>query len=176
MSKTSSIKTKLLIVCNLVNKINSEGPVKTNSVIAKEVINNLGLIVEELADFMGSNYHHKLKYLASKGGGMFPSIPWVAITLENTKPSKDKSIAICFDKNGKGFVAGVLLPTGKDANYPAIYRGKIPKLNVDGQSEFTKYNDRFINPVEFLMADFSEVDFLNHLLNSMKIFENTFIE
>jgi len=106
---------------------------------------------------------------------MFPSIPWIAITLENTKPSKDKSIAICFDKNGKGFVVGVLLPTGKDANYQAIYRGSTPKLNVDGYSEFTKYNDRFVNPKEFLMDEFFEAAFSKHIKISVEMFNKTFV-
>jgi hypothetical protein len=175
MSKLSSIKGRLLLVCNLVKQINSEGPFKTNSAIAKEAIVNLDLIVKELTELIVPKYCENLKYHISKGGGMFPSIPWIAITLENTKPSKDKSIAICFDKSGLGFVVGVLLPTGIDSNYSPVFRGSLPKLNVDGFSDFTKYNNRFINPQEFLMDEFSENEFTKHLLISIELFGNTFV-
>lgn len=175
MSKLSSIKDRLLLVCNLVKKINSEGPFKTNSEVAREAINNLDLIVKELTEIIRSNFSENLKYHTSKGGGMFPNIPWIAITLANTRPSKDKSIAICFDKSGLGIVVGVLLPTGIDANYSPVYRGSHPKLSVDGRSDFTKYNDRFINPQEFLMKEFSETEFAKHLLISIELFSNTLV-
>jgi hypothetical protein len=175
MSKLISIKGRLLLICNLVKKINSKGPFKTNSEIARETIHNLDLIVKELTELIRSKYSENLKYHTSKGGGIFPNIPWIAITLENTKPSKDKSIALCFDKSGLGFVVGVLLPTGIDANYSPVYRGSSPKLNVDGYTDFTKYNDRFVNPQEFLMDKFSETEFSEHLLISVELFGKTFV-
>lgn len=171
MSNSSHINAKMLAVCNLVNEINSGGPVKTNSEIAKKVVGTLKEIVEGLKVLLDSNLPQKLEYHISKGGGMFPTIPWIAITNDKTKPSKGLSTAICFDKHGLGVVTGVLLPTGRDANFPTIYRGKMPELNVDGHSDFTKYNNQFINPKEFFIKEFSEKEFLNQLLKSISLLD-----
>ena len=94
----------------------------------------------------------------SKGVGCLPRILWIAFTYRG-KPSNSPCVAICFDKNGKGFVMG-FMDSVTMPNYSlktTIRRSidKVPEIDVDGPH--TKYaNDRdweqFHNPKDLAIA------------------------
>jgi hypothetical protein len=108
----------------------------------------------------------------SRGNGRFPKVPWIAIHPVGTKVSSGLSVVICFARDGRGIVAGLMIAKDLKSTFPTVIRvnRRLSKdfLDVEGSST-TAYNNKFINPKEFYRGKFAEKELINHLEDSLKI-------
>lgn len=95
------------------------------------------------------------------GNGYVPRVPWIFISLEGGPVSSKRGIAICFGRGGNGFVFGEMYPLGVSAGQTSRTRRKRDPffIDVDGDSFQTRYNNRFINPVEVFVDAYDETHF-----------------
>jgi hypothetical protein len=114
----------------------------------------------------------EFKFEQSKGQTYFPSILHLAILPPKQTVSKGIYVVICFDKLGRGALAGCAESKTNPMGLNTIIR-KIPRqdlnIDVDGLRPTTKYNNTFENPKEFYFNDLSENDLINHLQDSLDL-------
>ncbi len=106
----------------------------------------------------------------SKAKPSMPRVPWVGLTPAGKFVSSSLSVTVCFGRHGDGAVAGVMQPsTVKVSGVQPVNRTTRNSLviDVDGNNPSTKYNDRFINPREFLVSEIDGADLLKHISDSI---------
>lgn len=107
----------------------------------------------------------------SRARPSMPKVPWVGIVKKGRFVGTSLSVTVCFDRAGKGAVAGLMQPASGSPR-----QGLVPKnrtadpsfvLNVDGSRAETHYNNRFMNPEEFLAQDLDHTRLISHLDDSI---------
>lgn len=106
----------------------------------------------------------------SKGSGSFPRVPWIGISYFGKKVSNSLSVVTCFARDGRGIVCGLMSPAEFSVKAPVVIRSSQKEfLNIDGISSTTRYNDKFVNPVEFMRSDFSTEKYIQHIKKSIEL-------
>jgi len=109
----------------------------------------------------------------SRGAGKYPRVPWVGITRRGRKVSTGHSVTICFGRTGNGAVIGLMLPSNAISSRVDICLRSpiIDGIDVDGDSSATKYNDKFINPLELpsVIDEDGESIVVEHLIRSIAL-------
>lgn len=142
---------------------NAEGPTKAISALQEFSLKVTKKIPPELIDGFNTIY--------SKGAGSYPKVSWVSIVPKNKRVSNSPSITTCFSRDGNGVVVGLMAPTNNRMHLKTIIRTNCATfLNVDGMSEIAKYNNQFLNPLEFYLSTFNEKKYLSHIEESLKLF------
>ena len=104
----------------------------------------------------------------SKGQSNLPRVLWVALVPKGSRVSNQMSVVACFSPNGEGAVVGVM----DSASFPRRLAPLVKRtdgelgVNVDGRSPNARYNDRFVNPKEFLVSEFDEQEFVDQMIDS----------
>jgi len=102
-------------------------------------------------------------------------VPWVAVLEKGRYVASLMSVAICFGRTGNGAVAGLMQPSssGLIGSVVPVNRSSAGKIevDVDGNNHGTQYNDRFINPKEFLASDMIIQHFVEHLHKSLNLLQ-----
>jgi hypothetical protein len=121
----------------------------------------------EAEKFIPPDYRLQL----SRGSGAFPRVPWVTILPPNQQTNKGVYVSICFDRKGRGVVAGFAESASNPAGLDTVRRRGVPswKLDVDGTSSGTRYNDGYVNPAEFERNSFAQDALLRHLKASLAL-------
>lgn len=172
MKSKNSITELCQAISRFCNEFNQRPPLRASSAYATAVrkdLTELGARIDQ-HPAIRSRLGDKYAIFVSRGAGTFPKVPWVAIAPKGKKVSTSISTAICFARDGKGLVAGLMAPlnSGK-GGYVLVNRTKQEKfLDVNGSGTSTKYNNKFILPKDFFLEQFSEREFLAHLENSIK--------
>ena len=79
-------------------------------------------------------------------------------------------VSICFDKKGRGAVAGFAESASSPKGLAVVKRsGKELKIDVNGSSLATHFNDGFVNPEEFLKEDFNSAKLKDHIQKSLDL-------
>jgi len=133
---------------------------------AYEALSRIGLWLQA-EKFIPRDYRLKL----SRGSGAFPRVPWVTILPTGQQTNKGVYVSICFDRKGRGVVAGFAESASNPVGLSTVKRRGVPswKLDVDGTSPGTRYNDGYVNPAEFKRGDFSQDGLLDHLKASLAL-------
>jgi hypothetical protein len=106
----------------------------------------------------------------SKGSGSFPRVPWIGISNLGKKVSNSLSVVTCFARDGRGIVCGLMSPVEFSVKARVVIRSTQKEfLNIDGISSITRYNDKFINPVEFMRSGFSTEKYIQHINKSIEL-------
>ena len=146
--------------------IKTDNPILNN---VKKALNNFKLKLEEkYQNFEGTN----LTVEVSQGAANFPYVPHVCILPPNQKVSDGIYVAICFDKFGKGAVVGCAeSKTNPKGLNITIRKSKSlsPKIDVDGGSDRTQYNNVFENPKEFYYELKDDDVILSHINKSLSL-------
>lgn len=104
-----------------------------------------------------------------------PRVPWVAVVQKGRFVATSISVAICFGRTGNGAVVGLMQPSSSGlpgAPTPVIRSAdREMVVNVDGNNPGTYYNDRFINPKEFLASNLVVQQLLEHFEVSLKLLQ-----
>ncbi|MGR5061956.1 HNH endonuclease [Photobacterium sp. DNB22_13_2] len=114
----------------------------------------------------------QLEVEASKGVAVFPFVPHVCILPPNQSVSNGIYVALCFDKLGRGALVGCAESKTNSQGLCVVtrkQRGKELKIDVDGSSSTTKYNNVFANPKEFYFPIDSEEELLRHIERSIDL-------
>lgn len=106
----------------------------------------------------------------SKGSGSFPRVPWIGISPLGKKVSNSLSVVTCFARDGRGIVCGLMSPAEFSVKAPVVIRStKKEFLNIDGISSTTRYNDKFVNPVEFMKSDLTSENYIQQIKKSIEL-------
>jgi hypothetical protein len=112
-----------------------------------------------------------LRATISKGATNLPAIFWVAIVPSGKTVSTGPSATICFGKRGEGVVCGLM--TGgyfASSRLMCARRGKTAiKVDVDGPKAATRYNNKFVNPKEFLVPAINGAELVDHMVESVDL-------
>lgn len=154
------------------NPISKGNTIKTDNPILNDVKNALNNLKVELEKkyliFEGFDF----KIEISKGASNFPNVVHVCILPPNQKVSNGIYVGICFDVSGKGAVVGCMesKTNPKGLNTQIRKKGKlVPKIDVDGGSDSTKYNNVYENPKEFYYKLINDLELENHINKSLSL-------
>jgi len=104
----------------------------------------------------------------AKGNGAYPKVPWIGITIKGRTVSNSLSVSSCFSGSGEGMVSGLMAPSKLTVNKVLVKRTLSENfINVDGPNQNSKYNNRFVNPKEFMVYSFDKNIFLDHIGESL---------
>jgi len=136
---------------------------------ARACCNHLNIIKEQIFKLVASDKFSKLDSSISWGSGRFPRVPWVGFHLLGTKVSNSLSVVICFSRDGRGVVAGLMSAVALKSNIKTVVRDHGDNfLNIDGSSK-TAYNNKFINPKEFYSENLKIKDLILHTSKSLDL-------
>lgn len=98
---------------------------------------------------------------------------WISVTLNRTRVSSSPSYSICFGRKGDGFVHGVMLSAlGNHTTLIPTYRTTLEKfIDVDGNTDPLRYNNKFINPQDVYSDLYNEETAIIHLHNSLDLLQ-----
>lgn len=161
---------ELFEFCIYYNQLKS--PLPAGGARARIVNQQLTILKAFIFDKLTKTNFPELTVTHSRGNGRFPRVPWIAMHPVGTRVSSGPSAVLCFARDGRGIVAGLMIPTDSKSTLPTVMRVKRKMtqdfLDVEGSST-TAYNNKFINPKEFYRGKFTEKDLINHLEDSLKI-------
>ncbi|MNH00702.1 hypothetical protein D3C87_467110 [compost metagenome] len=147
--------------------------ISTNSELVKPVFANLATLRNKLENRFRNYKGIDLKFEYSKGASNFPNILHVSILPPDQKVSNGIYVVICFDKFGRGAVAGCAESKTHPKELDVIVRKKNnkdePIIDVDGGKENTKYNNTFANPKEFYFELIDDKELFDHLETSLNL-------
>jgi Predicted restriction endonuclease len=147
--------------------------ISTNSELVKPVFANLTALRNKLENRFKNYKGVDLKFEYSRGASNFPNILHVSILPPEQKVSNGIYIVICFDKLGRGALAGCAESKTHPKGLDVITRKKSNKdeltIDVDGATENTKYNNTFANPKEFYYELIDDKELFDHLEASLKL-------
>lgn len=147
--------------------------ISTNSELVKPVFANLDALRNKLENIFKNFKGVELKFEYSKGASNFPNILHVSILPPGQKVSNGIYVVICFDKLGRGAVAGCAESKTNPKGLDVITRKKSNKdnliIDVDGGKENTKYNNTFANPKEFFYELTDDKELFYHLEASLNL-------
>lgn len=147
--------------------------ISTNSELVRPVFANLTALRNKLENRFKNYKGVDLKFEYSRGASNFPNILHVSILPPEQKVSNGIYVVICFDKLGRGALAGCAESKTHPKGLDVITRKKSNKdeliIDVDGATENTKYNNTFANPKEFYYELIDDKELFDHLQASLKL-------
>lgn len=168
--KLSIVFVRICKFCERYSKMKTA--VNAKSAEGLNIVDSLGrfsiYLSRFLPDFQAAGY----KFAIAKPKPSMPRVPWVAIVPLGQYVSSSLSVAICFGRAGEGAVAGLMQPSTElvYAMAPVNRTGnKSAFVNVDGNAENKKYNDRFLNPREYLLENFDVEQLIHHIRESFSL-------
>jgi hypothetical protein len=166
-----SIEIVITKLCRFAYRYNkSKTAFKSSSGEGAFVVQLLDEFARHLISQTKIKQYSNLQITISKGQSNLPKIFWVGIVPSSRTVSTSVSVTICFGRNGEGVVAGLMLPSaGTLHNLETVKR--VPtsiSVNVDGDKAGSQYNQLFINPKEFLVAEIKVEELIEHLNQSMQ--------
>jgi 5-methylcytosine-specific restriction protein B len=164
--------TEVCLVCK--NFPKTSFGLKSSDPLALKAIEGLDTIKSWLISQKIVPNNFSIKY--SKGAGSFPRIPWLTILPNGQKTSSGAYVSLCFDKNGGGAVCGFAESTSNPVGLKTVKRrGSAEwKIDVDGASPETRYNNGYVNPKEFYLNSFNPAELLQHIEISIKMAQEYF--
>ena len=168
MSQTSRkdfIQT-INLICSLAGKLGKLEGTRTGTDDAKVLQQGLHklreLVLSEVASRTTGDFHIRV----GAGNGYVPRVPWIFVSKDPGPVSSNIGIAICFGRNGNGLVLGKMYPIGQGTGQTVRSKRRAEEnfINVNGVSVTTRYNDRFVNPIEIYQRDIDFDKFFEYLL------------
>jgi hypothetical protein len=167
--KISKLLKRIISVCDFSKEYENKDTILTSNPQAVIVTATLSEINSTVCDLLNLE---KYKFSESRGSGSFPKVPWAGISTLGKKVSNSISVVTCFARGGTGIVCGLMCPAEISVRIPTVFRSNQPNfLNVDGVSSSTKYNDKFINPIEFPISNIQPKIYLKHIQDSLELLE-----
>jgi putative restriction endonuclease len=147
----------------------TKGAVRSSDPLGVGIISSLRKLKVEVELLLEAN-SIKFAVSISKGQSNIPRILYVAISRVAERLSTEPSACICFNEKGTGFVVGMMYPMSylRVTKFQKVKRDPSDML-VDLSSKRSKsnFNNLFVNPKEFLIEDYFEDLFIEHLMDSV---------
>ena len=168
--KQDKIKIKddieaVLQFCNNYNKQNT--PLVTGTARVRIVCQHLNKIRESILVALPHSKFPKLDSSISWGSGKLPRVPWIGFHVLGNRVSNSLSVVICFSKDGRGLVVGLMSATALKTVLKTVIRDHNPGFLDVSSSSKTLYNNKFINPEEFFAGKFDPEDLVGHIEKSL---------
>lgn len=175
LPRSKAIELSFKAVCDTCKQVGGNAkPLSTSSKYAQAAKRSLEGMADAIqAELSWVDWSSK-KITVARGAGVLPRILWVAITATKEKVSTAPSVAICFARHGEGAVVGLMKPALTSmSKLNTVVRNGTPgmRVNVDSTKSQSSYNDKFVNPMEFLSDSFDSAAFLSHLRASLNLLE-----
>lgn len=160
-------------LCRLIAVVNSRvKAIMSSSIEGVEIarlLNAIGNDIKRRSLFLdGKNFNIHF----SKGKGCVPRVLWLSFT-KSGYPNSNLSVTLCFDKNGKGCVLGLMdakeRPTGKVKLVMRKTDDIFPLLDIDGPSSASMFNNSYHDPKEFFIDSFSSEEFIKHFDKNIEL-------
>ena len=129
---------------------------------------SLQLIAQWFKDKFGSFKGIQFRESISGGATNFPKVPWASLLPPDQETSDGVYIAMCFGREGNGVVAGLGESSSNPRGLQTVKRKPPLKINVNGASNSTHYNDCFANPKDFEFDSFDADEFTKHVMTSIE--------
>jgi hypothetical protein len=105
----------------------------------------------------------------SYGAGFFPKVPWIAITKKGRTVSNSASVALCFSKNGEGFICGAMFYKRKDNGLFQTIDRSGKHIILEGGSPKSNYTNKYFNPVDFYEGHIKTEELITHIKTSIEL-------
>ena len=130
--------------------------------------------LRELQDWLqsqfGSYKGQSLRVKFSTGNAAFPKVPWVCLLPEGQEVNDGVYVSLCFDRRGRGAVSGFAESATNPKGLPVVKRTVAGmKIDVNGPSAGTHFNDGFVNPEEFFKEGFDATKLRDHIEKSLEL-------
>ena len=147
----SSLADQFEATCRLVGSLENRKPAqRTGAGDGLSLRLLLGDIKTHLLEKINEDDLGKLFVKTGSGNGYVAKVPWIFISKEAGPVASKIGVAICFGRAGNGIVLGKMYPIGvsRGQEIRSTDKGSADFIDVDGDSINTRYNDRFVNPVQ----------------------------
>ena len=158
-------------ICEFCNDYNEAGEAwRKDSPRCLEVRRNLAKLNDWLRDSFSTYGGRSLRVKSSDGATNFPKVPWVCILPEGQEVNDGVYVSICFDRLGRGVVAGFAESATNPKGLPTVRRTREDlRIDVNGPSSGTHFNDGFVNPEEFYKDNFDSNKLRDHIAKSLDL-------
>ena len=165
--KISNDINVVLQFCSLYNK--SSKPMLCGTARIRIICEHLNNIRMEIFNLIQQDSFPNLDSTISWGNGNFPRVPWVAFHFLGKKVSNSLSVAMCFSRDGRGVVVGLMSATSLRTELETVKRTSQDYfLDVSGSPK-TSYNNKFVNPKEFFSDALDINDIVSHISISLNL-------
>jgi len=135
-----------------------------------EVRRNLAKLNDWLRAYFSAYGGRSLTVKSSDGATNFPKVPWICILPEGQEVNDGVYVSICFDRHGRGAVAGFAESATNPKGLVTVKRtGENLRIDVNGPSSGTRFNDGFVNPEEFYKDNFDSNKLQDHIAKSLDL-------
>ena len=135
-----------------------------------EVRKDLAKINEWLLSSFSTYRGRSLRVKSSDGATNFPKVPWICLLPEGQEVNDGVYVSICFDRLGRGVVAGFAESATNPKGLPTVRRTRQDlRIDVNGPSSGTHFNDGFVNPEEIYKDNFDSNKLRDHIAKSLDL-------
>jgi hypothetical protein len=159
------IAERLKQICILSNDYSSSRAIKSSDPKGMEIVSLLRKTGAEIFELFTEEAKDGFRVGVSKGKSNIPKIFWIAFYPLGYGPSRGTTVTICFGRVGEGIVAGMM----ESASSPQGLKERITRsnesmlVNIDGPKPDVKYNNKYFNPVAYLIDDVDIDHLIDHL-------------
>lgn len=158
-------------ICKFCREYDQAGEAwQKDSPLCLEVRRNLAKLNDWLRASFSTHGGKSLRVKSSDGATNFPKVPWICILPEGQEVNDGVYVSICFDRHGRGAVAGFAESATNPKGLITVRRtGGDLRIDVNGPSSGTRFNDGFVNPVEFYKDSFDAEKLRDHISKSLDL-------
>jgi len=144
-------------------------PLATGTGRIRIVCQYLNSIRECILESIPLESYPKLDSSISWGSGYFPRVPWIGFHLLGKKVSNSLSVVICFSRDGRGIVVGMMSAAILKTDLKTVARTTQEEfLDINGSVK-TSYNNKFINPKVFFGPKINIQNLISHITSSLDL-------
>jgi len=158
-------------ICKFCREYDQAGEAwQKDSPLCLEVRRNLAKLNDWLRASFSTHGGKSLRVKSSDGATNFPKVPWICILPEGQEVNDGVYVSICFDRHGRGAVAGFAESATNPKGLITVRRtGGDLRVDVNGPSSGTRFNDGFVDPVEFYKDSFDAEKLRDHISKSLDL-------
>jgi 5-methylcytosine-specific restriction protein B len=170
-SENAEVVEAFRAICDFSRAYNEAGEAwRKDSAQCLEVRRNLAKIEQWVISSFAGYRGQLLRAKSADGATNFPKVPWVCLLPEGQEVNDGVYVSICFDRQGRGAVSGFAESATNPKGLPVVKRtGPHLKIDVNGPSAGTRFNDGFVNPEEFFKDSFDAEKLRDHIAKSLDL-------
>ncbi len=170
-SENDEVVEAFRAICEFSRAYNEAGEAwRKDSPQCLEARRNLAKLKNWVVTCFSGHRGRLLRAKSADGATNFPKVPWVCLLPEGQEVNDGVYVSICFDRQGRGAVSGFAESATNPKGLPVVKRtGPDLKIDVNGPSAGTRFNDGFVNPEEFFKDSFDAAKLRDHIAKSLDL-------
>jgi len=167
-SEEVSLVDAITAVCKLTGALEKKVALRTGTEEADRLKSLLYNVKNHLQRILEDSGKSNFQIQLGTGNGYVPRVPWIFVSKTRGPVSSKRGLAICFGRQGNGVVVGKMFPIGEEKGQTIRERRRNDPefIDVDGDTIVTRYNNRFVGPIEVFL-DTPKMFQLEALLKSL---------